>query len=229
MANNIFDAALAMASTPLSGMFSTAPGNSMRPAATSPGRIDYDLLLGLESRRRGWDEDQLSEFEAWRHNVGQIESDNIPDRTQGGGPKGIGRGKYQYEQRRGGKGSGHAITASTRLKAFLDRYNFKLDDLPANDVLEIRKTDPDFSLLSEDTQDIIFLADKAIAPEAILDDLVNRKVRHDDAWIDWHWKGDPAHRDSKKAQWRRNKVDTKGTEKTYEELFNHDPDKLPEL
>ena len=164
---------------------------------------DYYTLLAKEARKRNWNPDQISVFENWRNSVGQIESNNIPTRTQGDSPKGIGRGKYQYET---SKGSATNKTATNRLKSFLKKNNFSIKDLPESDRKVLSKGDPDFSLLSEDTQDIIFLADKSEAPETKLNDLVSGAISPDDAWIKWHWKGSKKEAEKKREQWFRNLI-----------------------
>jgi hypothetical protein len=163
--------------------------------------VDYPTLLAKEAGNRNWNPDQINVFENWRNSVGQIESNNIPTRTQGDSPKGIGRGKYQYET---SKGSGTNKTAINRLKSFLKKNNYSIKDLPESDRKVLSKKDPDFSLLSEDTQDIIFLADKTEAPEAILNNLVTGSISPVDAWINWHWKGSPKEVANKRKQWSRN-------------------------
>lgn len=163
--------------------------------------INYKTLLDKEAEKRNWKPNQIKVFENWRNSVGQIESNNIPTRTQGDSPTGIGRGKYQYET---SKGSATNKTAINRLKSFLKKYNFSINDLPESDRKVLSTSDPDFSLLSEDTQDIIFLADKSKAPEAKLNDLVSGIISPVDAWINWHWKGNKKEVNDKREQWHRN-------------------------
>jgi hypothetical protein len=164
---------------------------------------NYQALLEKEAERRQWTPEETSVFEQWRNSVGEIESNNIPSRVQGDDPKGYGRGKYQYEVARG-KGSGTNKTALNRLKKFLKRYESDLSMLPKADQRELKKDDPDFARLTEDTQDLLFLADKSEAPESNLNALVQGKIPLDDAWIQWHWKGNPKEVPVKKQMWQNN-------------------------
>jgi hypothetical protein len=164
---------------------------------------DYQTLLQQEAERRGWSEDQMMMFDQWRYNVAEVESNNDPIRLQGDDPKGYGRGKYQYEVSRG-KGSGTNKTALNRLKKFLGRFDYELSALPKQDQKELLTKDPDFAKLSEDTQDLLFLADKSEAPETNLNALVNGNIDLDDAWIQWHWKGNKKEIPKKKSMWQRN-------------------------
>ena len=142
----------------------------------------YLQLLNSIANDRGWGEAERLAFESWKEKVAEIESNNIADRVQtSGGP---GRGKYQYELEEGGSGANN--TAKNRLKALIG------DDLPGvseADRAELNKADPDFSKLSEDLQDALFLADKQNDPKTKLDTLVTGQVTEADAWADWHWKG----------------------------------------
>ena len=184
----------------------------MSNSKSAMANIDYQTLLSKEAIRRKWSPREVDVWEQWRDGVGEVESNNIPDRTQGDSPKGIGRGKYQYETT---KGSGTNNTAKNRLQSFLKRYGYTLKDLSSQDYKELMKKDPDFSKLSEDTQDMLFLADKAEAPETSLNDLVKGNIGFDDAWINWHWKGNPKDAEAKRRMWNRNV----GTMVPEEELF----------
>ena len=167
--------------------------------------VNYNFLLQKEAEQRGWTPEQVSIFEQWRNNVGQVESNNNPSISQvGGGPA---RGKYQYEVK-AGQGSGANIDAVGRLKTYLKKNNLSFDDLPASDQKVLKTEDPDFSLLSSDTQDIIFLADKSLAAKTPLNDLVTGKISQDEAWTQWHWKGKEKDKPKKLAQWKRNVGET---------------------
>lgn len=184
---------------------------------------NYEDFLQFEAQRRGWDDQGVANFEGWRNAVGQVESRNIPTRTQGDSAQGIGRGKYQYELKpaaKDSKASGANLTAVNRLKAFLPRYGYSIDDLPPADKKELSSSNPDFSKLSENTQDIIFLADKSEASDTRLNDLASGKVSARDAWLDWHWKGDPKERQSQAAKWERNSQYTQPTS-AYDWSFNN--------
>ena len=163
--------------------------------------MKYQTLLDNVAKERKWTESEKAIFDAWRRGVAQVESNNIPTRTQGDSKKGIGRGKYQYETAAGSKTN---QTAKTRLEKFLKKQGMSLNDLPINDRKELSRPDPDFARLSENTQDVVFLADKVLAPEAKLDDLVKGKIDFDDAWARFHWKGSPSKLDDKRDQWQNN-------------------------
>ena len=51
---------------------------------------------------------------------------------------------------------------------------------------------------------MIFLADKSLAANTPLDDLVKGKIGQDEAWAKWHWKGSAKEMPAKLAQWERN-------------------------
>ena len=162
--------------------------------------INYKTLLEKEAKNRKWTPEQVAVFEKWRNNVGQVESNNNPTIQQiGGGP---GRGKYQYELKAGGSGAN--IDAVTRLKRYLKKNGLSLSDLPYSDHLELMTDDPDFSKLSSDTQDMIFLADKSLSANTPLNDLVSGTISPDEAWAQWHWKGSADKKQDKLDQWQRN-------------------------
>lgn len=163
--------------------------------------LTYQELLKKEAAKRKWTPSQTNVFEEWRNNVGTVESNNDPSiKQRGGGP---GRGKYQYELAVG-DGSGANITAVKRFKKYLAKAGYTLNDLPEKEQLELLSDNPDFSTLSSSTQDMIFLADKSLAANTPLDDLVNGKIGQDEAWAKWHWKGSAKETPAKLAQWERN-------------------------
>lgn len=165
--------------------------------------INYETLLKAEATRRNWEPLQVDMFESWREGVANVESGNDPARLQGDDEKGYGRGKYQYEVARG-EGSGTNATAINRLHKFLSRWDLTFNSLPEGDQEILRSADPDFAKLSEDTQDILFLADKSEAPETSLDALTSGSISPAEAWADWHWKGSKEKRGDKLKQWKRN-------------------------
>ena len=167
--------------------------------------MNYQKLLQNEAARRGWTPEQVKMFEEWRYKVGQVESNNNPFvKQKGGGP---GRGKYQYELAAGG-GSGANKTAIKRFQQYLDQNSLSLDILPAKDRRVLFQKDPDFSRLSPETQDMIFLADKALAKETDLNDLVTGNIKPEEAWAKWHWKGKKQYLPEKLDQWKRNVGET---------------------
>lgn len=179
----------------------------------------YRELLEKEAERRGWNKTETNVFDTWRQSVARKEGfRGDPALLQkGGGP---GRGKYQYEI---GEGMG-ADTARNHLIQYLKKNNLSLKDLPAKDqeILDPKNKKPDFSKLSEDTQDMAFLADKVIgrlntwdaeqgkflstkeAPSMSLDALVKGNINYKDAWLNWHWKGSNVKdREQRAASWDR--------------------------
>lgn len=154
---------------------------------------NYAELLATVAANRNWGEEEVNRFNEWKEQVAEIESNNIVDRKQKkGGPA---RGKFQYELKKG-KGSGANITAVNRLKRMLGN---NLSSIPEADRKILESEDPDFSLLSEDTQDSLFLADKVFSPKAPLNDLVQGKIDPATAWAEWHWKGDSKEKPAKIA------------------------------
>lgn len=160
----------------------------------------YQDALKELSKARGWSPEEAAVFDTWREKVGTVESNNKYDAKQM--KDGPGRGAYQYELSQGG--SGAATTAVNRLRNFLPKIGKDLNELPKSDLSVISSEDPDFSKLSKDTQDLIFLANHAEAESSKLNDLVKGKVSKAEAWADWHWKGNPEERESKLEQFRRN-------------------------
>lgn len=165
-----------------------------------PSTSLYQDALKELSKARGWSPEEAAVFDTWREKVGTVESNNRYDAKQM--RNGPGRGAYQYELSQGG--SGAATTAVNRLRNFLPKIGKDLNELPESDLSVIFSEDPDFSKLSKDTQDLIFLANHAEAKSSKLNDLVRGKVSKAEAWADWHWKGDPKERESKLEQFRRN-------------------------
>lgn len=181
-------------------MVDRAPPAPPQQVPQAPASL-YQQALQATANRRGWDADEVKAFDKWRDGVGQVESNNIPTRTQGDKAEGIGRGLYQFET---SKGSGAAKTAATRLMNYLPKIGIKFDQIPESDRKVLASDDPDFSLLSADTQHLAFLANHALAPNSRLNDLVSGKVGADEAWADWHWAGSPEERAKKLQMWKNN-------------------------
>ena len=175
----------------------------------------YDTLLDSIAADRGWGDEEKEAFNSWRDKVAEIESNGIADRVQtSGGP---GRGKYQYELADGGSGANDA--ARNRLKALIG------DDLPGvpeADRTELAKADPDFSKLSEDTQDALFLADKQKDAKTTLDDLVDGAITEGDAWASWHWKGAEEDLPAKLEMWN-NRFEEEQEEVAQQETYTIKP------
>lgn len=149
-------------------------------------------ILNID-KDRGWDDAKWRTFWDWAARVAIIESNDNPEAVQQ--PSGPGRGKYQYELKKGGSGAN--LTARNRFYRLVDA-----DVLEPTVRRELNKLDPDFSKLPEETQDAIFLADKHFSPVTILGDLVRHKISFQDAWLDWHWMGAPEDRPSKVYMWQ---------------------------
>jgi LysM repeat protein len=181
----------------------------------------YQNLLEQLAAERGWSERDKAVFDRWKNNVGKIESNNTPDQLQyEGGP---GRGKYQYEVRdnpRGKNGSGAAEQAVNRLEALIG------EDLPGvseEEKKELKKgVNADFSKISEDVQDALFLADKAQDANTKMSSLFSGDLSERDAWLKWHWKGLEKDKQSKIDLWSREIGDQQedpsiSTQETYTE------------
>jgi hypothetical protein len=141
---------------------------------------------------RNYTDEEIQVLRQHANYVGNAESDNIPNRKQlGGGP---GRGKYQYEIATENKpGQQGAKTAFNRYINLKNKYGLPLTK---KDIALSKEESPDFSTLSEDMQDAIFYADKAMGNMPV-GDLVKGKLSHEDAWADYHWAGDPVEREEK--------------------------------
>jgi hypothetical protein len=58
-------------------------------------------VLGIEAKKRKLNSQDLSNLKSFMNNVGEIESNNIPDRYQNDSEDSAGRGKYQFENDKG--------------------------------------------------------------------------------------------------------------------------------
>ena len=171
------------------------------PQYRSEGGSVYSNALQATADKRGWTPEQVDAFNKWRTAVGQVESNNIPTRTQGDKPDGIGRGKYQFEL---STGSGASKTAANRVVNYLPKIGVDFNSLPEGDRKILMSDDPDFSKLSEDSQDLAFLSHHAMAPNSNLNALVSGEVTPGEAWADWHWAGSPDERATKLEMWNNN-------------------------
>ena len=137
------------------------------------------ILQSIQNERK-YNEEQINELKKHSSLVGFMESDNIFDRVQiGGGP---GRGKYQYEIKGSIDGSGASKTAANRYIKYKTDRGLKLTE---TDLILQKDNNPDFSKYSEDLQNAVFYADKAMGLLPV-DDLVNKKLSHEEAWVDYH-------------------------------------------
>jgi len=153
-------------------------------------------VLQTEAKKRNLEKKDLSRLADWANKVGEIESKNIPDSTQNNKEKGIGRGKYQFEST---AGSGTAVTARNRFNAW-EKENGALD-IPKSDRQELEKKDPDFSKLSEQTQDILFFIHHSKHPRTPLTKIAKGTVSPKDAWIKYHWAGKSEDILAKETMW----------------------------
>lgn len=156
-----------------------------------------EQALQAWSKYKGWTPAQAGRFNAFANGVAQVESNGKPGIAQiGGGP---GRGKYQYELQAGGSGAN--ITARNRLKKFQKTVDPTFQ-LSAADQKILDGRDPDFSKMSEDGQDAMFIVDKALSALPT-DDVANGNLPPAEAWAKYHWAGDQSKKGEKIAQWDR--------------------------
>jgi hypothetical protein len=158
-------------------------------------------ILQTEAKKRGWTPEQTNLFRQFADDVGWVEADSIPTRTQNDDPKGIGRGKYQVEmdslRREAAKNNPEQykrykdLTGSSSV--YVNRYkNYKAkNNLPlTKEEIELFKNkDLDFSQIPEDLQDAMFYTDKLQKPNFAVDDLVTGKISPNDAWYKYHYAG----------------------------------------
>jgi hypothetical protein len=158
-----------------------------------------DLLnqvLGIEAKKRKLNDQDLSNLKSFMNNVGEIESNNIPDRYQNDSKDSAGRGKYQFEN---DKGSNAAKTAANRLAQW-EKANGKLD-IPLKEREELSKPSPNFAALSEPVQDALFLVNMSIAPQVPFSDIAKGKIPQKEAWIKYHWAGSEKEAPKKSRMW----------------------------
>ncbi len=150
---------------------------------------EANIILQAIKSERQYNQEQIDRLKEHSRLVGYMESDSIPDRVQiGGGP---GRGKHQYEIKGSIDGSGASKTAVNRYITFKTNRGL---GLTKRDLLLKENKNPDFSKLPEDLQDAIFYADKALGYLPV-DDLVNKKLSHEEAWVDYHLIGNKKDRE----------------------------------
>ena len=150
---------------------------------------EANIILQAIRSERQYNQKQIDTLKEHSRLVGYMESDSIPDRVQiGGGP---GRGKHQYEIKGSIDGSGASKTAANRYITFKTDRGLELTE---QDLLLKEDKNPDFSKLSENLQDAIFYADKALGYLPV-NDLVNKKLSHEEAWVDYHLIGNKENRE----------------------------------
>ena len=158
----------------------------------------YEKALGALAKTRGWTDAQCDVLRAYAECVAAVESNCDPEACQAGG--GPGRGKYQFELMEGG--SGAASVARNRLAKFSFKHGVHFDFNKA-DLEVLQSDDPDFSKLSEDAQDAIFVANADRHPRFRLDDLMSGKTSFEDAWVKYHWAGGESQEPARREHWRR--------------------------
>lgn len=169
-----------------------------------------DLLnqvLGIEAKKRKLNDQDLSNLKSFMNNVGEIESNNIPDRYQNDSEDSAGRGKYQFEN---DKGSNAAKTAANRLAQW-EKANGKLD-IPLKEREELSKPSPNFAALSEPVQDALFVVNMSIAPQVPFNDIAKGKIPQKEAWIKYHWAGSPEEAQKKARMWDMRQMQNKAKE-----------------
>lgn len=130
------------------------------------------------AKKKGWTPQQTENFRKYGDAVAFTESNNNPNAVQiGGGP---GRGKYQYEV------GGSVQTALNRLKSFNRAMGIE-DNFTKKDREILSSKDPDFSKLSEDAQDAVFVADTW--GKAPTDEIASGQISPEDTWVKYHWAG----------------------------------------
>ena len=156
----------------------------------------FSEVLRTEAKARDLNVDDVARLLSLSRKVGEIESNNIPTRTQGDSAAGIGRGKYQFE---GEAGSNAAKTAANRLLQWESKH--KSLDLSKEERTELLKNSPDFSKLSEDAQDALFIINLSIADGVPLTDIAKGDIDEKEAWVKYHWAGSEDKRPSKEQMW----------------------------
>lgn len=152
-------------------------------------------VLKKEAERRNLGDAEVARLKEWANNVAELESNNNPSRTQGDSPTGIGRGKYQFEK----GGSNTAKVAANRFMNW-EKANGTVK-IPEEDRKELQKESPDFSVLSEDTQDAVFFIHHSLHPLTPITKIAEGTYPQKDAWIDFHWAGSEKERPKKEKMW----------------------------
>lgn len=184
--------------------------SSTKPKDLSPAA----KVLQTESKKRNLKKEDVKRLRTWAENVADLESEGIPDRLQNDSENGIGRGKYQFEVQRdvNGKkvGSGTAKTAANRFFNW-EEENGKLN-IPKKDREELKKDMPDFSKLSEETQDAVFFIHHSLHPRTPLSEIAKGEYDPKEAWVNFHWAGNPEEAPSKRNMWD-SRIENKTTAK----------------
>ena len=145
-----------------------------------------DMVLSVEAQERNLAPEEIERLKYFASQVAEIESNNKADRQQGDDPSLPGKGKYQFETNAKG-GSNSAFTANNRLRNWEKRFGSL--PIPEKDRKELQKKSPDFSRLSEDTQDALFFINLSQHETAPLTELAKGKIANKNMWLDFHWAG----------------------------------------
>lgn len=187
--------------------------SSTKPKNLSPAA----KVLQTEAKKRNLTKEEVKRLRKWANNVAEVESEGIANRLQNDSENGIGRGKYQFEIQKnvnGEKvGSGTAKTAANRFFNW-EKQNGKLN-IPKKDREELKKDMPDFSKLSENTQDAVFFIHHSLHPQTPLSKIAKGNYDPKEAWINFHWAGD-----DKKAPAKRNMWDSRIENKRIAKIAN---------
>ena len=181
-----------------------------QPYSDQMGRLGFsnggelsadEVILMAAAKKRGWSPEESNVFRVHKDLVGWTESDNIPTRTQGDDPRGIGRGKYQVEmdslRREAAKDNPEEYKRYKDFggssSVYVNRYkNFKeINNIPLTkrEIELFKNKDLDFSKVPEDLQDAMFYTDKLMKKNFPVNDLVKGKLSHNDAWYKYHYAG----------------------------------------
>jgi len=146
------------------------------------------------------------DFMAIGDTIAQVESGNNPFAHQGN--DGPARGKYQYEPP-------SAESASNRLRDIADIVGYTN---PSWNTVENTR---DFSKLTSDQQDIMFLADKLASGNVDLGSLASGETSGKDFWLDSHWSGKDVDRPARGAHWDAIVEDMKRKQERLERNSRH--------
>lgn len=157
-----------------------------------------EKLLGQMKDKRSWSDDQIDTLRRFARTVAWLESNGNPKAVQANGP---GRGKYQYEIK---EGSGASSTARQRYENYHNKYNL---DLSEEEKKFLADPDPNMIEYSEDFQDAVFYMNHYMG-KTPMNDVVSGNISFEDAWIKYHWAGNPDEIPDKKAMYQRRTAET---------------------
>jgi hypothetical protein len=149
------------------------------------------------------------------NNVGEIESNNIPDDTRM-------TAKILREEASTSLKTTKAVTQlrqhANRLAQW-EKANGKLD-IPLKEREELSKPSPNFAALSEPVQDALFLVNMSIAPQVPFSDIAKGKIPQKEAWIKYHWAGSEKEAPKKSRMWDMRQMEKQANKaKTFSVLY----------